>query len=426
MSIAIACVQDACMRGVMDGSMHGRVGEYFGRIGEHLPEVGQRKSFATYAFGILGDGDRKSVEPMAARASAEPVAAGRAHDRLLHFIRESPWDNRRVRREAAKYAIEALSEREPVGTWIVDDTGFLKQGRESPGVHRQSTGSAGKIANCQVGVSLTVATRTAQVPIDFELYLPQVWIDDSKRRKRARIPETIGFKTKIELALEMITRAVEDKVPGDTVLADSAYGRSSVFRDTVRVFGLDYAVAVDAATRVWVLDSIGRRRGDAIAVADLGTQLGVGAFRRLTWRQGTNDGTGGAGRKLTSRFLFRRVKPAHEDGSEPAQREPLWLVTEWPPNEPKPTKFFFTTLPRRLSKKKIVRTIKERWRTERAYQELKGELGLDHFEGRSFTGWHHHVSVVLCCYAFVVAERVRAFPPSQGRFRRAEAVARAA
>jgi SRSO17 transposase len=421
-----ACMQDARMRVGMDEGLLQRVGEYFARIGEHLPEVGQRGSFATYAFGILGEGDRKSVEPMAARASPEPVAAGRTHDRLLHFIRESPWDDRLVRREAAKYAIEHLSARQPVTTWILDDTGFLKQGRDSPGVQRQYTGSAGKIANCQIGVSLTVATRTEQVPIDFELYVPQVWIDDPLRRKKARIPETLGFKTKIDLALDLITRAVEDKVPGDTVLTDSAYGRSSAFRDTVRMFGLDYAVAVDAATRVWVLDSLGRRRGDAVAVADLGAQLGTKAFRRLTWRQGTADVTGGKGRKLTSRFLFRRVKPAHEDWSEPAQREPLWLVAEWPPNEPKPTKFFFTTLPRRLSKKKIVRTLKERWKTERAYQELKGELGLDHYEGRSFTGWHHHVSVVLCCYAFVVAERVRAFPPSQGRSRQAEAVARAA
>ncbi len=414
------------MRGGMDEGVVGRVSEYLGRIGEHLHEVGQRGSFATYAFGILGEGDRKSVEPIAARASPEPGAAGRTHDRLLHFIRESPWDDRLVRREAAKYAIDAISKREPVTTWIVDDTGFLKQGRDSPGVQRQYTGSAGKIANCQIGVSLTVATRAEQVPIDFELYLPEVWIDDPVRRKKARIPEERVFKTKIDLALDLITRAVEDKVPGDTVLTDSAYGRSSAFRDTVRMFGLDYAVAVDAATRVWVLDSLGRRRGDAIAVAALGTQLGVKAFRRLTWRQGPSDGKGGKGRKLTSRFLFRRVKPAHEDWSEPAQREPLWLVMEWPPNEPRPTKFFFTTLPRRLSKKKIVRTLKERWRTERAYQELKGELGLDHFEGRSFTGWHHHVSAVLCCYAFVVAERARAFSPSQGRSRQVEAIARAA
>jgi SRSO17 transposase len=394
-----------------------RVAEYFRRIGSHLPLAAQRESFATYAFGILGDGDRKSIEPIAARATAKPKAAEQLHDRLLHFVRESPWEDRPVRREAAAYVVSALAERERVSDWIIDDTGFIKQGKHSPGVQRQYTGSAGKITNCQIGVSLCVATATEQVPIDFELYLPQTWIDDAGRRKRARIPESITFKTKIDLALEMITRAVEDKVPGQNVLADTFYGRSSVFRDTVRVFGLDYAVAVDATTRVWLLDAIDRRRGEAIAVQQLGVELGSGAFRRLTWRDGTRPN-----KKLSSRFLFRRVKPAQDDGTEPTMREPVWLVIEWPEGEAKPTKFFLTTLRRRMSKKQIVRTIKERWKTERAYEELKGELGLDHFEGRSFIGWHHHVSVVLCCYAFVVAERVRHFSPSRRWSRRSDSL----
>lgn len=401
----------------VDDAVVGRVSDFFGRIGKHLSFPGQRESFATYAFGILGDGERKSVEPIAARASAEPKATERMHDRLLHFVRESPWEDRAVRREAATYVIGALAQREHVDDWIIDDTGFLKQGKHSPGVQRQYSGSAGKITNCQLGVSLCVATATEQVPIDFELYLPRSWIDDAERRKRARIPESITFKTKIDLALEMITRAVEDKVPGQNVLADAFYGRSSVFRDTIRVFGLDYAVAVDAVTRVWLLDAVGRRRGDAIAVQQLGVELGFCAFRRLTWRDGTRPN-----KKLSSRFLFRRVKPAQDDGTEPTSREPVWLVIEWPEDEAKPTKFFLTTLRRRMSKKLIVRTIKERWKTERAYAELKGELGLDHFEGRSFVGWHHHVSVVLCCYAFVVAERVRHFPPSRRRPRRAHSL----
>ena len=397
----------------------GRVADFFAKIGTHLPVPGQRASFATYAFGILGDGDRKSVEPIAARASAEPDATCRMHDRLSHFVRQSPWQDRAVRREAATYVVGALAEREPVHDWIIDDTGFLKQGKHSPGVQRQYTGSAGKIANCQIGVSLCVATATEQVPIDFELYLPKSWTDDPERRRRARIPESITFKTKIDLALDMITRAVEDKVPGQNVLADAFYGRSSVFRNTVRLFGLDYAVAVDAATRVWLLNARERRRGDALGAKEVGLQAGLGAFRRITWRNGTKQ-------KLASRFLFRRVKPAQDDGTEPARHEPLWLVLEWPEGEPKPTKFFLTTLRRRMSKKQIVRTIKERWKVERTYQELKGELGLDHFEGRSFIGWHHHVSVVLCCYAFVVAERVRHFSPSAGGSRRTGSVALAA
>jgi SRSO17 transposase len=220
--------------------------------------------------------------------------------------------------------------------------------------------------------------------------------------------------------MELITRALDNKIPGEIVLADSAYGDSSDFRNAVRIFGLDYGVAVHAPSRVWCLDSLNRRRGDAVGAQQLGLQLGRRAFRRVTWREATN------GRKLGSNFCFRRVKVAHDDGTEAPDREALWLMMEWPDEESKPTKFVLTTLPRRMNKKQIVRIVKERWRTERAYEELKGELGLDHFEGRSFPGWHHHVSVVLCCYAFIVSERVRRFPPSARRLRRTCPVSRAA
>jgi SRSO17 transposase len=393
----------------VDDRVAARVTEFFDRIGQHLPLPQHRESFATYAFGILADGDRKSVEPIAARASGgNEEAAEQIHDRLLHFLRESPWSDREVRREAARYVIEVLSAREPVAAWIIDDTGFLKQGKHSPGVQRQYTGSAGKIANCQIGVSLTVATATEQVPIDMELYLPKSWTDDRERCKGARIPESVVFRTKTELAMEMITRAVDDGIPGDVVLTDAAYGRARAFRDCVRSRDLDYGVAVDADARVWLLDEAGRHP-DAVTVRQLGVELGEAAFRKITWRDGTRPN-----KKLSSRFAFRRIKPAFEGSPEPALREPVWLVIEWPKDESGPTNFFITSLRRRMRKKHIVRLIKERWRTERAYEELKGELGLDHFEGRSYPGWNHHVSVVLCCYAFVVAERVRAFSPQTG------------
>jgi SRSO17 transposase len=313
-----------------------------------------------------------------------------------------------VRREAARYVIEALEKQEPVTTWIIDDTGFPKQGKHSVGVQPQYSGTLGKIGNCQIGVSLTIATKHEHVPIDFALYMPKTWTDDVVRRKKARVPAEVVFKTKPDLALDLITRAIEDKIPGDIVLVDAAYGGSSEFRNTVRMFGLDLGVAVTASTKVWPLDKLERRRGAPLGAQDLGVKLGVRAFRRLSWRVGP-------GGKLSSRFAFRRVKVAHDDGTDAADREPMWLMIEWPYGESKPTKFVLTTLPRRLSKKQIVRIVKERWRTERAYEELKGELGLDHFEGRSFPGWHHHVSVVLSCYAFIVAERVRLFPPSAGR-----------
>ena len=410
-----------------DDAMECRLGEFLnGRIGRHLGRREQKESFALYAYGILADGERKSVEPIAARATGsgeddekDGAACERMQARLLNFLRDSPWDDRSVRREAARYVIEALEKQEPVTTWIIDDTGLPKQGKHSVGVQRQYTGTLGKIGNCQIGVSLTVATKHEHVPIDFALYMPTSWTDDAVRRKKARVPAELAFKTKPDLALDLITRAVEDKIPGDVVLVDAAYGASSEFRNTVRMFGLDLGVAVTASMKVWQLDTRERRRGAPLGAQDLGVKLGRRAFRRLTWRVGP-------GGKLSSRFAFRRVKVAHDDGTDAGDREPMWLMIEWPDGESKPTKFVLTTMPRRMSKKQIVRIVKERWRTERAYEELKGELGLDHFEGRSFPGWHHHISVVLSCYAFIVAERVRRFPPSTGRNAEADSFAVAA
>ena len=279
------------------------------------------------------------------------------------------------------------------------------------GVQRQYTGSAGKITNCQLGVSLAVATGSEQIPLDFELYLPTLWADDPKRRREARIPESVTFKTKTELALKMIERAVRNGIPGDILVADSAYGDSTDFRNAVRALGFDFAVGVLPTLGVVRLDRLDRINAKRESIAELLAALPKKAFRRLTWRDGTR-------RPLRSRFAFVRVKTTHDDGIPLAEREPLWLVAEWPEGEAKPTKFALTTLPRRMSHKQIVRLLKERWRTERMYEDLKGELGLDHFEGRSFPGWHHHVSVVLRCYAFVVAERVSAFSPSATRNRR--------
>jgi len=390
-----------------DPSTNLRAREFFhGKMGRHLSRRELRESFATYAFGLLGEGERKSVEPIAARAFSDPVNVERCQARLLHFLRDSPWSDRDVRRTAALHAIEAMQESAPVDLIIFDDTGFLKQGKDSVGVQRQYTGSAGKVENCQIGVSLVVSNGKEHLPIDFELYLPAQWLDDPKRRKSTRIPEGLAFKTKPELALDMLARAMADGIPGKIVLADSAYGDSSAFRDAVFAYGLDYAVGIKSPTRVWLLDQHGEPER-IVSAKDLAKELGREAFRLVTWRTGTKG-------KLSSRFYFRRVKPVRGAG-ELEEKEALWLGMEWPEGESEPTKYFLTTLPRHTTKKKIIRILKERWRTEKVYEELKEELGLDHFEGRSFPGWHHHVSVVLCCYAFVIVERMRHFPPSAGR-----------
>ena len=214
------------------------------------------------------------------------------------------------------------------------------------------------------------------------------------------------FATKPELALQLLRRAVENGVPPGLVLADQAYGTSREFRKGIRELGLHYAVAVDQRSVVMVFDKLGRRRDEVISIIDLAHRIDArGGFRRCTWRQGTKQ-------DLSARFALRRVVPAYQGAHGVEKREAVWLLIEWRDNEAEPVNCFLCSQPGRQPKKKLVRQVMQRWRIERTYQDLKDELGLDHYEGRRFPGWHHHISVVLCCYAFVIAERVRHFPPS--------------
>jgi len=395
---------------MLEGDGQQRLEDYLERIGKVLGDDHRRASFATYAIGLLSDGERKSMEPIAARACPDPARVDAEHQRLAHFVSNSNWRDVDVRREAAAYALEVLTKREPVTSWIFDDTGFLKQGSHSVGVQRQYTGSAGKITNCQIGVSLTVTTPTEHLPIEFELYLPESWTEDPARRQEGRIPDEVQFQTKPQLAIAMLKRAAAAGVPRGTVLGDSAYGHSSPLRRACRELEFPYAVGVMPTDRVWRLDRRGRPiDGEPVAIEDFAIGLGRGAFRKTTWRQGSKTA-------LSSYFAMERVRMVQGDGIDQGEPENVWLLMEWERGESAPTKYHVLWLPhtsgRRLTRKKAVRIVKQRWRTERVYEDLKGELGLDHFEGRRFRGWHHHVSVALACFAFVVAERVRAFPPS--------------
>ena len=394
---------------IFDSEAEKRLERYFARIGAVLGNDSRRASFATYALGLLSDGERKSVEPLAARACADPARADAEHQRLLHFVATSRWSDREVRSSAAHYGLGALTAAERVEAWILDDTGFLKQGTHSVGVQRQYTGSAGKIANCQIGVSLSIATATEHMPIDFALYLPECWANDSKRRKEARIPNEVGFKTKPQLALDMIHQALASQIPRGVVLGDSAYGTSSDFRLELRRRGLHYALGVGPQTKVFEIGDPVQRGGGSVNLRDLAFKLKERSkFRRCTWRKGTKE-------DLTAKFAMRRVFPCREQNRDAAERESVWLLIEWRDGEEEPANYFFSSLPPTTRTKALVRIAMQRWRTERVYEDLKGELGLNHFEGRSFQGWHHHITVVLCCYAFVISERVRHFPPSARR-----------
>jgi len=387
-----------------------RLGIYFSLIGEVLRNKKRKASFAAYALGLLGEGDRKSMEPIAARVWGDPEHAGSGHQKFQYFVSEAAWDDHEVRRAAARYAVEALSRHEPIRTWIIDDTGFLKQGKHSVGVQRQYTGSAGKTANCQIGVSLSIATDHAHLPIDFELFLPESWTEAPARRHKCGIPQSVAFKTKIDLALGMIERAARDGIPGDVVLADSFYGHSRPFRDAVKLMGFHYGVAIYGSDRMFLMGDGAVPRTELVTAEELGRHLGDGAFRWYTWREGT-------GKMLSSRFALCRVALPTDRGTAESIHRTEWLVIEWPEHEKAPTKFVLTTLGEKMPAEEIIRIVHERYRTEKVYEEMKGELGLDHFEGRSFRGWHHHVSVAICCYAFVVAERARNFLPAAARQR---------
>jgi len=394
------------MENLNEGETEKRLRDFLQQIGKVLRNKKQRACFAGYATGLLGNAERKSAEPMAALLWPDPDELDAAHQRLLHFVGQADWQDSAVRSIAARYALDAMTRREPVQSWICDDTGFLKQGKHSVGVQRQYTGSAGKVTNCQVGASLTFATQTMHLPVDFELYLPHSWADDPTRRAEAKIPNDVQFRTKPQLALAMIDRALSAELPKGTVLADASYGNNGNFRVGLRQRGLSYAVDIEGSTKVRPMQRTGRL-GTPVCVRDLALSLGIRAYRRVRWREGSKQ-------TLWSNFARLRVA-VERDCRKLGKRETLWLLAEWPDDESLPTKFALLTAPKHTALDRLVRISRQRWRTERAYEDLKGELGLDHYEGRRFRGWHHHVTIALCCYAFVAAEHARSFPPTARR-----------
>jgi hypothetical protein len=298
----------------------GRLDAFLERIGAQLGRPDRRASFATYFMGLLSDAERKSLEPLAARGTLDPSHADAAHQRLQHFITDSAWNDHAVRLEATRYALTEMTRSLPVVAWIIDDTGFEKQGNHSVGVQRQYTGTAGKVTNCQVAVSLSITTARLHLPVDFALYLPESWALDPKRRKEARIPDDVTFRTKPELALEMIRGAKADGHPPGILLADSAYGDGAPFRREVRALGFEYAVGVSKTAMARAIDSLGRCTGPKLTVEELGAKLEV---RRVTWREGTTS------KRLTARFAFQRVVPAYTDAEiDMAVREDVWLIVE--------------------------------------------------------------------------------------------------
>ena len=306
----------------------------------------------------------------------------------------------------------------PIEAWIIDDTGFPKKGVHSVGVARQYCGQLGKQDNCQVAVSLSIANHHASLPVAYRLYLPQDWAKDAERRSKVGVPEDISFKTKPEIALDQIRQAYEACLPHGVALMDAAYGNDAKLRTGISALGLTYAAGIQSNTLVWLPGAgpkPGRerapkkgRRGedDLVSVKEVALGVSKKAWRTIKWREGSADW-------LSSRFVRLRVRLGHRHES-PEGRAEEWLLIEWPEDEDAPTKYWLSTLPENISFRRLVDTAKLRWRIERDYQELKQEVGLGHYEGRGWRGFHHHATLCIAAYGFLISER-ETIPPSRPR-----------
>jgi SRSO17 transposase len=402
------------------GPQQKRFAAYMDGLAKAAGHADREIPLRNYCTGLLLPGERKSVEPMAARLAPDNV--GRMHQSLHHVVADAPWSDEAVLQQVRDSVLPVMREQGAVVCWIVDDTGLPKKGTHSVGVARQYCGQVGKQDNCRVAVSLSIATWSASLPIAFRLYLPEVWAQDKQRRREGGVPDEVEFQTKPEIALEQIKQAVEESVTRGVVVADAGYGVDGRFRAGVSELGLEYAVGVQSSLSVWEPGtaplpplprkqtgrppSLLRRDKDhhPISAKQLACDLATEAWKTVSWRPGTQ-------RKLRSRFAALRVRPAHRDYWQAEPNAEEWLLIEWPKGESEPAKYWLSTLSADTKLKDLVAIAKQRWIIERDYEELKQELGLGHYEGRGWRGFHHHATLCIAAYGFLMAERSR-FSPS--------------
>jgi SRSO17 transposase len=386
-----------------------------------------------YCLGLLMPSERKSVEPMAAVTAPARVPA--QHQSLLHFVGNAAWSDEAVLAKVRALVLPAVARSGPIEAWIIDDTGFPKKGRHSVGVTRQYCGqlgsrrckatpaasrskatARGKQDNCQVAVTLSIANHAASLPVAYRLYLPQEWAADPLRRDKAGVPAPIGFATKPEIALDQIRAACAAGIPHGVVLMDAGYGSDTKLRTELTALGLAYVAGIQPHTTVWPRGQgplppkawsgrgrpTSRTRRDPehqpVQVKALALGLPKAAWQTITWREGSADW-------LTSRYARLRVRAAHRDERLKERRAEEWLLIEWPEDEKEPTKYWFATLPENIPFVELVDLAKLRWRIERDYQDLKQELGLGHYEGRGWRGFHHHATLCIAAYGFLISER---------------------
>jgi SRSO17 transposase len=398
----------------------GDLDDFVADVFASLTRAGWQERAGSYLQGLMLDGRRKSVQPMAARL------AGPHEQALNHFVTNSPWDAAAVRERLAVRMDEAISP----AAWALDDTGWLKCGTASVCVARQYTGTAGKVTNCQIGVSLNLVTDTASCPVDWRLFIPDSWDTSSstatpatgERRRKAGMPDDAKHREKWRLGLEMIDEATRWCGEPTLIVADAGYGDAAEFRQELDNRHLAYVLGVNNAHTAFIEDTqrtappykgAGRRppliyRQAAPSLKAHVLTAGRKAVRQITWRTGSRR-RNGQNRPMRGHFVFLRLRPAswvHRRAVDFGDLPVRWLIAEWPPDEPEPTRYWLSNLPANTPKRRLVRLAKLRWRIEHDYREIKTGLGLDHYEGRTWQGWHHHTTLVSAAHAFLTLQRL--------------------
>lgn len=403
---------------------------FVGEVFSPLTRKDRRATAGLYMRGLMLNGRRKSMQPMAARLRVD-------HQRLQQFVTSSPWDVEPVRKTLSRKACTLI---EP-DAWVVDDTGFVKDGDASPCVARQYSGTLGKVGNCQIAVSVHAASDAASAPLDWRLYVPERWDQRCARdpaaaaaavarRQRCALPDTEHHRPKWQMALEMIDELIEWGRTPPAVIADAGYGDTTAFRQGLTDRQIGYVVAVKGATSAYPADAVpetapytGRGRPPVPRYPDphqscrnLAVAAGRAALKTITWRHGTRTHPDNPAAAMHSRFLAVAIRPANRgitaaaDGSLPQ----AWLLAQWPTGADEPTDYWISTLDPSTPLKELVRLAKIRWRIEHDYRELKTGLGLDHFEGRSWIGWHHHATLVSAAHLFITTLRLTS-PKASGQ-----------
>ena len=407
----------------MSLSLEARFERYCDRLVETLMHADREAPARWYMKGLMLPGERKSIEPMAARVQPDNVRS--AHQSMHHLVAEAAWSDKAMLATVAEAVLPKLVQGGAPVHWIIDDTGFPKKGTHSVGVARQYCGQSGKQDNCRVAVSLSIATAQGSLPVGYRLYLPREWTEDAARCEKVGVPEGTSFETKPALAMRQIESALAAGDLRGVVLADAAYGDETAWREQLAGHGLRYAVGVRPGTTVWwgayqplaaltPAGGVGRPRQrlkrDAkhqpVCVEQLAGELPAQAWRTVTWREGS------AG-PLSSRFARVRVRAAHRDWA----RDEEWLIIEWAAGAAEPAHYWLSNLPKSLPWQAMIDTVMGRWRIERDYQELKQELGLGHYEGRNWRGFHHHASLCIAAYGFLILERLASSKKNAARFK---------